>query len=260
MTILGFLTGGSPQRVVISRDESEAPGLTLDAALSIRPFRDLSITKNPVESGATIADHAELGNFSFDLEGIISEAPLPSGFAGAALGALGGVAGGAIGTVTGGVASTLITSGALVGASAAANFALSPDIPDGASLENQIANRNLLDGDYPRKAWDYLLGLQQGRELVRVVTRQKTYTQLLIKSLSNPQTIAEGKSVKFTATFEQVKIVSSSTVQVPENVVAADATGAASKASTGKQAATEATSAQSSNVSTLKSFVNSVGS
>lgn len=259
MTILGFLTGNSPQRVVISRDDPEAPGLTLDAALQLRPFRNVDITKNPVESGANIADHATLGNFSFDLEGIISEAPLPEGFLGSGLGLLAGAAGGLIGTQVGGVASTLITTGAAVGVQKAVNFALSPDIPDGASLEQQIANRDLNDDDYPRKAWDYLLGLQQGRDLLRVVTKQKTYTNLLIRALSNPQTIDEGRSVKFTATFEQVQLVTSASVDLPENVIAADATGGASKANNGQQAAGEATEKQTENVSILKSFTNSVG-
>lgn len=262
MSIIGFLTGTNPQQVVISRDESGAPGLTLDAAISITPTRQVSITKNPVESGANITDHATLGNLTLSIEGFIAEAPLPNGLLASALGIVAGAAGGLIGTAVGGggLVTSLVTAGAAIGANKAANYALSPDISSGASVEEQIANRIPGDADYPRKAFDYLLGLQQDRSLIRVVTRLKTYTNLLITDLSAPQTIENGKSIRFTASFEQVQIVESASVSLPENLISGSATGAASKAGLGKQAAGAATSAQTGNVSILKGLVNGFGS
>jgi len=260
MSIVGFLTGSTPQRVVISRDETGAPGLTLDAAISINPTRQLSITKNPVESGGFITDHATLGNLSFRLDGIVSEAPLPTGLLASALGILAGAAGGAIGQQVGGLSATALTAAVSIGATAAVNFALSPDIPSGASLEFQMANRISGDTDFPRKAWMYLLGMQQDRNLIKVVTRMMTYTNLLLESVNNVQTIQNGKSLMFSANFEQVQIVSSASVSLPENVLSDTATGAASKANLGKQSTGAATEAQSGNVSTLKTLVNSFGS
>lgn len=246
MTILGFLTGNAPQRTIIGRDAEGAPGLTLDAAISISASREVSLTKNPVESGANIVDHATLGNITIEIEGMLSEAPLASSLAESALGALAGVAGGLIGTQVGGLASSLLTTGAAIGANAAVNFALSPDVISGESQEAQIANRIPGDADFPRKAYDYLLGLQENRKLLKLTTRRKSYTQLLMTRLSAPESIEIGKSLRFTATFEQVKIVNSASVTLPENVIdIASAPGAASKANLGKQAASEATSAQS---------------
>jgi hypothetical protein len=214
-----------------------------------------------VESGANITDHATLDNLTLTIEAIISESPLATSALESALGIVAGAAGGLIGTaVGGGLLATAATAAAALGAKKAANFALSPDIPSGSGLEGQISNRAPGDDDYPRKAFDYLLGIQQDRNLVRVVTRFKTYTSLLITDISAPQTIENGKSLKFTASFEQVQIVESATATLPENLISKTATGAASKGNLGKQAAGSATSAQSGNVSVLKGLVNSFGS
>ena len=123
-------------------------------------------------------------------------------------------------------------------------------------IEGEIANRNPGDTDYPRKAWEYMLALQQSRSLVRVVTRLKTYRNLLITNLSSPQTSAEGLSIKFSCMCEEIQIVDSASVQLPENVIAADATGAATKANKGSQSTSAASGAQEQNVSIIKGTVN----
>ena len=264
MSIIGFLTGKNPQRVVISRDGTGAPGLTLDAAISITTSRQVSLTKNPVESGGNITDHATLGNLTLSIEGLISEAPLPSGLLESALGIAAGAAGGLIGTVVGGaaggLAGSLATAGAAAGANAlisgsAASLEIKDGIPSAIAIESHISKRAVGDTDYPRKAFTYLLALQKDRLLVNVVTRLHTYKSLIITDISVPQVISDGKSIRFTASFEQVQIVKSASVTLPESVIAKNAGGAASKGNLGKQATSAATEAQGGNVSILKSII-----
>ena len=261
MSILGFLTNNNPQQVTIARDVpgNKPPGLTLDAAVRMVPSREVNVTSNPVESGGKISDHATLGNISFLLDGLISEAPLPSGLLGQALGILAGAAGGLIGTQAGGgLAGTAFTAVAAGLATQVANFALSPDIPSGSSLEFQMGNRIPGDTEFPAKAYKFLFGLQQDRELLAINSRIVNLSQMLITSISAPFTIDNGRSLMFTARFEQLQIVKSATASLAENVVSAAATGAASKSNLGQQAASAATEKQTSNASEsmLSSFFN----
>lgn len=258
MSILGLLTGVNPQRVVLSRDEKDAPGLVIDCTISLTTSRSVNITKLPVESGGNVTDNAVLGNISLSAEIVITEAPLDSSFVASALGVLAGTAGGAIG-VQAGKYGSLVNIGGALGANFLKNFALSPDVSESRTLEQQIAKRDLNDTDYPRKCYDYLMALQQDRELLKIVSRMKTYTNLLISELSLPQSIDMGKSIKATCSFEQVQIVQSNTVKIPENLIAADASGAASKAKQGKKAVGKATDAQNKNISYLARFADGAG-
>ncbi len=263
MSILGFITGSNPQRVIIKRDGSEGPqlpGLTLDAAMNINPQHNGTPTKNPVESGGNIADHVTLDNLKFGIEGFVAEAPLPFSASEQALGALAGIAGGAVGTgVGGGIAAQAAVALVSSTFTRIANFALSPDVGTPESLEQQIANRNLSDTDFPRKAYEYLWSLHQARSLIQVITQRKTYTNLVLTQLSAPQTIENGRSLKFTAMFEQLKIVNSASVSIPENKIAADAVGASSKANLGKQATSGTTSAQDGVVQSKLSQLTGIG-
>jgi len=258
MSIIGLLTGVNPQRVVLGRDEKDAPGLVIDCTISLVPSRSINITKLPVESGGNITDNAVLGNINLAAEIVISEDPLDTSFVSSALGVLAGTAGGAIGIQRGKYGGLVNVVGSVL-ADKIKKFALSPDVGESRTLEKQIANRDLNDSDYPRKCYEYLFALQQDRELLKVVSRLKTYTNLLMSNISVPRTIDKGNSIQCTCNFEQVQIVESNTVKLPENVIAADAAGASSAAKQGKKAAGKATEAQKKNISYLASFADGAG-
>jgi len=260
MSILGFITGGQPQRVTIGRidEDGPSPRLELDAALRLVPSRSVTISKNPVESGADITDHAKLENLVFSLDGFVSEDDMNI-FASF----VSSIGAGAIGTATGGTggpfAGFVSTAGSAAILSEATNLALSPDIPPSAGLASQVANRAPGDRDFPRKVHNFLLALQQDRALVSVTSRMQVLTNLIITQYSAPQDIQDGRSLRFSMQLEQIQIVNSATVQVPENILdKAVSASAASKANLGKQATQAASAAQSNNASLAAQLVDSL--
>jgi hypothetical protein len=234
-----------------------APQLLIDATIKYTQSRLMQITKNPVEDGGNITDNARLDNLKFDIEALVSEAPLSL-----INDIVGGILGGAIGTkLGGGLAGTLGTAtGAGIGAGIV-NAIKSPNIPPNESLETIVANRIPGDTDYPNKVHRYLFALQEDRQLIRITTRRGKLDNLLISNLSAPQEARDGKSLRFTMSCEQVQIVKSASITVPESLMdkAAGASGS-SKASFGKQATTEATEFQGRSASLVKRLFNAAGS
>ncbi len=260
MSIIGFLTNSNPQLLTISRADIQgavSPKLEIDATIKQNLTRTAMLTKNPVESGAQTTDHINLDNLKFEMEGIISEAPLSLVQA-----LLGGIAGGALGTaVGGGLASFLgVAAGAAVG-SQIAKFALSPDIPPSEAVGPQVAVRFPGDLDYPKKVYDYLLALQQDRALLKIESRQATLTDLAITQLSAPISIDMGRSIKFTMVCEQIQIITTSLAALAESSIDATASASgASASSLGSQATEEATESAAEEPSLLKQLFNSAGS
>jgi len=104
------------------------------------------------------------------------------------------------------------------------------------SIAGAIASRNDQDRLYPAKAFEYLKELRDNRIPFNIVTRLETYTNMMLTRLSVPQAADEGRSLRFQATFEQIQIVRTRTLQIPE---AQTQTGAVKKEDTGKQTGTE---------------------
>lgn len=247
MALTSFLFGKGNQLVTI------ADALVVDAAIQVVPTRETTPTKNPVELGSDITDHVRLENLRLQIDGFISEAPLST-----IATILGGLAAGLVGTVVGGrvsgIAGTLGTAAAGIAAKSAVSAlsggsgALAAD-PTSAQLEASMKNRDLSDTDFPKKAFEYLLAVQRDRLPFKIVTGFKTYKNMIITSLTSTQDAEHGKSLNFSMTCEQIQIVSSSLVKVPENLIsAASSHSAASKAKTGAQSTTEPEDTQGSSI------------
>ena len=67
----------------------------------------------------------------------------------------------------------------------------------------------------PRAAFEILTELQETPELVRIVTDLKTYDSMGLISLSAPRRSDTKHALMFTATFREVRIVSSQVVTLP---------------------------------------------
>jgi hypothetical protein len=67
----------------------------------------------------------------------------------------------------------------------------------------------------PRAALEVMLELQQNRELVRIVSDLKTYDNMALTSLAAPRRQDTKNALLFTATFREVRIVSSQIVVLP---------------------------------------------
>lgn len=235
MSALALLLGEAQFRTTIAQ-------LKLDAATSIQHSATATPTKNPIESRSgdpidNFTDHIRLENRTVSIDGIISEAPLSllgsafNVFTGAVAGNLGGALGGALG----GFATQALAAGL-------------------GSIAGLIANRNPDDLQFPTKAFDYLQELRDNRTPFTLITRLRRYENMILTSLSVPQTAPDGKSLRFTANFEQIEIVQTQTVLIPEQIVTNPS--GATKANLGKQAV-KAASADNSSVA--KGFFDNIG-
>lgn len=84
---------------------------------------------------------------------------------------------------------------------------------------------------YGRAAWAKLDAIRTAAKPVKVVTRDKTYENMALVSLSVPKESKTGGALNFTAQFKQVRIVYNRTTRV----VVAKAPKAHKKQDTGKQ-------------------------
>ncbi len=206
--------------------------LELDAAMSVDHSYGANPSKNPIEKGSDITDHIKLENPTIQVEGIVSEAPL------SLLGSAFNVLTGALSTR---FTDALGAFGSSIGAAALG------------SIAGLISNRNPNDNQFPIKAFDYLVELRNKRIPFTVVTRLKRYEDMVVTRLSFPQQASNGNSLVFNATFEQIQLVQTQTVIIPETKV--KKSGAASKQNTGKQPQKESVA---TNATIAKGFLNKV--
>jgi hypothetical protein len=187
MAIFGNAIGTLVKRTVLFY-ELEAGGkigfLQLDATVSESHQRIARVTQNEIESGANVADNINLQNEKFQIQGIISEAPLPSNdirdialtVQNAGFGALSG----AVGALSGGL------------------------IPDaGAALKRIVALIQL------ENFW-------KNKIPFTVLTGLKKYDDVVITSLTIPVNYKDGNSLRFTAQCEVIRLVESQTIDIPE--------------------------------------------
>lgn len=232
-----MLLGDSQFRTTIAQ-------LKLDAATSIQHTATATPTKNPIESRSgdpidNFTDHIRLENKTVQIDGIISESPLT-------------VLGSAFNIFTGAVAGNL--GGSIGGSGQLGGFATQALAAGLGSLAGLIANRNQNDLQFPQKAFDYLIELRDNRIPFTVITRLKRYDTMVLTSVSVPQTAPDGKSLRFSATLEQIEIVQTQTVLIPEQQVTNPS--GASKQNNGKQPKKDAST---DNASVAKSFFNDIG-
>ena len=217
--------------------------LRLDAATSIQHNSTATPTKNPIESRSgdpidNFTDHVRLENRTVQIDGLISEAPL-SLFSSAF-------------NVFTGATSSLVRDafgGGLLG-----GFAQQALAAGVGSVAGLIENRNENDLQYPTKAFDYLQELRDNRVPFTVITSLRKYENMIVTSISVPQRASLGRSLEFSATFEQIEIVQTQTVIIPEQTITNPS--AATQQNLGKQAQKEASEA---NGSLAKSFTDSIG-
>lgn len=80
----------------------------------------------------------------------------------------------------------------------------------------RIFSFNPIIGDArPRAALEVMLELQSNRELVRIVTDLKTYDSMALTNFNAPRRADTKNALLFTATFQEVRLVSSEIVTLP---------------------------------------------
>lgn len=74
--------------------------------------------------------------------------------------------------------------------------------------------RSLFDDNRSRKTYEELLTIQESREPIDVVTGLKQYSNMVLKTLTVPRSADTGKALRFTAIFQEIRIVESSSISV----------------------------------------------
>lgn len=214
--------------------------LSLDAAQNITHSSTAQVSKNPIESGSEVVDNIRLDNRTLQIEGLISSTPIT--LLGSVIGAfqagaaefLGEFAGG-FGAVAGSVGAGIGASNLLSGGQGSAEDACGKS-PTG-SLNGIIESRDSTDVLFPEKAFRYLQQLRDRRVPFTVRTSLQCYPNMVITALTVPQNAEVGKSLRFQMTCEQIQIVNTQTVIIPERIV--KRSGAAGDQNLGKQTGTE---------------------
>lgn len=233
MALSQFLFGRKTEPTTLGglKVDDKTLNLVIDATISLDTSRSAEVTRNPVENGSEITDHVRLEPLTLSIEGFISDAPLDQISA-----ILGGVTGG---LVAGAASSTAIGGAGLIGTG------LGAFVGDqlGGALGELVRDTN--DKNYPKKAFDQLLKAQEARQpfLIKTFFSKEIYTNMIITSLSFPQTVVDGGGIRFNMTCEQITLV---TIDVARPLTEAEIKGvqaaqsAANKAEKGRQAAQEA--------------------
>jgi len=187
MSVFGSALGTLIKRTVLFYEleaGSKIGFLQLDATVRESHTRVARVTQNEIEDGSTVTDNINLQNEQFQIEGIISEAPLPSNdirdialsVQNAGFGALSS----AVGSLSGGL------------------------LPDaGAALKRIIALIQL------ENFW-------RNKIPFTVLTGLKKYDNVVITNLTIPVNYKDGQSLRFTASCEVVRLVTSQTIDIPE--------------------------------------------
>lgn len=173
--------------------------LIVEATTTFRLSQGLNITEHPVEQGTNITDHAQIKLIEASMEGIITESPLLiyGGFASIGAGAIGGAIGGTAGAITTGAVSIVSDS-----------------------LVNSFDDNGLPAGGQGRidKARSILDKLVKDKTLININIKGITANNLLITDLVYNDDVDKGNSLNFSASFKELRIVSSKTTQLEKKV------------------------------------------
>lgn len=159
--------------------------LKIDAFENIQHQHEAEITENPIETGSLVSDHMDVKPKVLTFTGLISEAPISiqQATVGNVAGSVGGLAGGLLGPAT-----QLATTAGVAAL--------------GGSLMNKPGNR-VLDG------FRAIEELQAKKIPVTIITGLRAYENMVLTSFTPTESAPTGRSLSFTATFREIRMVSS---------------------------------------------------
>lgn len=158
----------------------------IDATVSMSHERSASPTKSPIESGSNITDHITLENNKLSIEGVITNNFF-------------------------GITSTITD---LLDIRALSNPLNVIERVKSLNREFGTIGRMLHENtDRVENAFRYFEEIHKNRIPFTVITGLKKYDNMVLVNLSVPQAATDGDSIRFSATLEQINIVSSSSFQ-----------------------------------------------
>lgn len=235
MAIISLLLGGFQNRTTLRENASDADILPIDVTMQRTTNYENDITQIPVEEGLDVTDHVKTKPITMTVEGIISETPLSIE----------------------GQKAALITSGGSFAAKQLGGFkgGLGTAIA-GAGAGKLGAKLFQADGSPAELGRAILEKLALNKTRFRIAVGKKILDDMIISRLSIPEENATGRALKFSATFQQIRVVKGQTVFI-QKIARSAAHSAGSKTNLGAQASTQATEEQRKSLA--KSFVDFIG-
>lgn len=73
---------------------------------------------------------------------------------------------------------------------------------------------SMFDDNRSRKTYEELIALQEAREPIDVITGLKQYSNMILKTLTVPRSADTGRALRFTAVFQEVRLVESASIAI----------------------------------------------
>ena len=204
------------QRTTFRTNETETDILLVDATISRSTNYENEITSFPVEKGPNITDHVRTKPITMNIEGIISQTPLSIEAQKAAL-------------VTSGAGAVNKSLGGFKGASALVGIG-------GGALGSKLFQSGNNPAELGRGILEEFIFK---KKLLRVAVGNKFLDNMVMTRLSIPEDNQTGKSLKFSCTLQEIRIVTGESIQI-DKIATPVAHTASKKTNLGAQAATEA--------------------
>lgn len=184
---------GKDKRVALlylhaGEDEAEAfELLKIDATRAEEHSFKAKATQHEVEDGSNISDHVINSGRTITIDGVISDDPIT--ITAAAVGNLAGITGNLVGGLGGAVATGAVA---------------------------KLGSELISSGTKPSKdAVDIFEGIYVLKLPLMITTSIKTYTNMIMESLSFPRNSRNANSLEFKATFREIRIIESEVVEIP---------------------------------------------
>lgn len=215
---------------VSATNDSSKTLLIMDATISERHRTKAIATENSVEVGSDIADNVDVRPREYDIDAVITDAPIT--FLNALVGNLAGAA-------------SALTDNRFVGSLATTAIAtLGGALLNGSRTRSLDAYNTLLDiQGYKRN--DTAQGLifeTGGRPVpITIITGLTIYNNMILTELNVERTASIGRKLQFTGALKEIRVVESKLVKIPPKAINPNVrTSAADKSSEGKKTANEA--------------------
>ncbi|MCK5127626.1 MAG: hypothetical protein KAR42_15320 [candidate division Zixibacteria bacterium] len=183
--------------------------LKIDATRAEEHSFKAKATQHEVEDGANISDHVIKGGRVVTLDGVISDNPIS--IAAAAVGNLAGITGSLVEGIGGAVATGAVS---------------------------KLGSELIANGSKPSKdAFDILEYIYEESIPLMITTSIKTYTNMIMESLTMPRNSKTANSLEFKASFKEARIVESEVVDIPPSSTTVD--GAIEEQKGGKKPSVE---------------------
>lgn len=206
--------------------------LLVDATITRTTNYENEMTMFPVEDGPDITDHIRTKPITMNIDGIISQTPLSIEAQKASL-------------VTSGVAGANKAIGGFKGASALVGAA-------GGKLGAKLFQSG---GDPASQGRNILESCILEKKLLTIVVGNKKLDNMVMTRLSIPEDNQVGRALKFSCSFQQIRVVTGVTVKIDSIAPSAAHTGA-KKTNLGAQAVTDASKQQTTSIA--KGFINKI--